>query len=154
MVGEEVALSDFEGEGENDNEGKKRMEPNKGVLRLGGSNDDDLDLVNGLFHWQMSCNLLRIDESEEGEENECPKEYREVEEGKAITAEAEGKNIQYEPNKKKDSTVRYTVNGLRKKKRLHRTTDIVTSKKTHRTVCTRNKEDGLNENFSSTERRF
>ena len=49
MVGE-VASSDSEGEGESDNEGKKRMEPDEGVLGLGGSNDDNLDLVNGLFH--------------------------------------------------------------------------------------------------------
>ena len=36
----------------------------------------------------LSCNVLRVDEK--GEENECPKEYREEEEGKAITAEAKG----------------------------------------------------------------
>ena len=49
-VGEEAALSDSEGEGESDDEGKKRMESDEGVLRLGGSNEDDLDLVNGLFY--------------------------------------------------------------------------------------------------------
>ena len=65
-----------------------------------------------------SCNILRVDEK--GEENECPKEYREVEKGKAITAEDEGKNIQYEPRKRKDSIVR-----LCKKKMLCRTIDIV-----------------------------
>lgn len=53
MVGEEAASSNSESEGEDDNEGKKRMEPDEGVLRLGGSNDDDLDSVNGLLHWQM-----------------------------------------------------------------------------------------------------
>ena len=71
MVGEEVASSDSEGEGENDDEGKRRMEPDdEGVLRLeGGSTDDDLDSVNGLLHWQMedyevfpSCNILSIEE--------------------------------------------------------------------------------------------
>ena len=52
IVGEKVASSDSEGEGESDDEGKKRMEPDEGVLRLeGGSNDDDLDLVNGFFYW-------------------------------------------------------------------------------------------------------
>ena len=55
MVSEEVASSDSESDGESDDEGKRRMEPDEeGVLRLdGGSNDDDLDSVNGLFHWQM-----------------------------------------------------------------------------------------------------
>ena len=84
MVGEEAALLDSEGEGESDDEGKRIMEPDEGVLRLeGGSNDDDLDSVNGLFHWQIedyelfpSCNMLRVDEGEKKEENECPKEYR------------------------------------------------------------------------------
>ena len=49
MVGEETLSFDFEEE----DEGKQRMEPEKeGVLRLeGGSTDDDLDLVNKLFHW-------------------------------------------------------------------------------------------------------
>ena len=51
MVGEETASSDSEGEGESDDEGKKRMElDEEGVLRLGGSTDDDLDSVNGLLH--------------------------------------------------------------------------------------------------------
>ena len=52
MVGEEIASSDFEGEGGGDDEGKKRMElDKKGVLRLeGGSSEDDLDSLNGLFH--------------------------------------------------------------------------------------------------------
>ena len=115
MVGEEAALSDSKGESENDDEGKKRMEPDeKGVLRMeGGSSEDDLDSLNGLFHWQMedyelfpSCNMLRVDEGkkEEGNEcskehreaeggNECPKEHSEVEEGKVVTAEDEEKNI-------------------------------------------------------------
>ena len=42
----------------------------EGVLQLeGGSTDDDLDSVSGLFHWQMedyelfqSCNVLTIEE--------------------------------------------------------------------------------------------
>ena len=34
MVGEEAASLDSEGESENDDEGKKRMEPDEGVLRL------------------------------------------------------------------------------------------------------------------------
>ena len=51
MVGEEAASSNSKGEGEIDDEGKKRMEPDKGVLRLeGGSNEDNLDSVNDLFH--------------------------------------------------------------------------------------------------------
>ena len=33
MVGEKAASSNSEGECESDNEGKKRMEPNEGVLR-------------------------------------------------------------------------------------------------------------------------
>ena len=50
MVGGEAASSNSEGEGAD--EGRHRMEPdNKGVLRLGGSSDDDLDSVNRLFHW-------------------------------------------------------------------------------------------------------
>ena len=52
MVGEEAASSDSEGEGESDDEGKKRMELDEGVLRLEeGSNEDELDSLNGLFHW-------------------------------------------------------------------------------------------------------
>jgi len=95
MVGEEAASSDFEGEGGGDDKGKKRMElDEEGVLRLEeGSNEDDLDSLNGLFHWQMedyelfpSCNTLKVDEK--GEENDCSKEYREVEEGKVITVDA------------------------------------------------------------------
>ena len=77
MVGEEVASSDLEGGGESDDKGKRRMEPDEGVMRLGGSNDDDLDSVKGLFHWQIedyelfpSCNMLRVDEGEKEEENE------------------------------------------------------------------------------------
>ena len=52
MVGEEAALLDSEGEGGGDDEGKKRMKlDEEGVLRLeGGSNEDDLDSLNGLFH--------------------------------------------------------------------------------------------------------
>jgi hypothetical protein len=142
MVGEEALSSDSEGEGEGegDNEGNKSMEPDQeGVLRLeGGSTDDDLDSVNGLFHWQMedyelfpSCNMLRVDEGKkvEGNEcpkenreaeggNECPKENREAEEGKAGMIVPEGKNIQYEPERRKDSTVRPS-----KKKVLRRTTE-------------------------------
>ena len=101
MVGEEATSSDSEGGGESDDEGKKRLEPDEGVLRLeGGSNDDDLDSVNGLFHWQIedyelfpSCNMLRVDEGEKEERNECLKEYREAEEGKVVGTEVEGKNI-------------------------------------------------------------
>ena len=59
--------------------------------------------------------MLKVDEANKTKENECPKEYREVEEGKTITTEAKGNN-------RKDSTIRYTVNGLRVKKRLHHTT--------------------------------
>ena len=49
MVGEEATSSDSEGEGANEG----RMEPDEeGVLRLGGGlSDDDLDSINGLFHW-------------------------------------------------------------------------------------------------------
>ena len=51
MVGEELVSSDSEGKGENDDEGKKRMElDEEGVLRLGRLTDDDLDSVNGLLH--------------------------------------------------------------------------------------------------------
>ena len=52
MVGEEAASSSFEGECGGDDEGKKRMEPDKeGVLRLeGGLSEDDLDSLNDLFH--------------------------------------------------------------------------------------------------------
>lgn len=132
MVGEEAASSDSEGEGAEEEKGQ--IEPDgEGVLRLeGGSSDDDLDSVNGLFHWQMedyelfpSCNILGVDEGEKEEGNECPKDYREVEEGKVVTAEAEGKSIPNEPRKRKNSTVRYIVNGPRGKKRLHRTMNLV-----------------------------
>ena len=160
MVGEEAESSNSEGEDESDDEGKKRMELDEGVLRLeGGSNDDDLDSVYGLFHWQMedyelfpSCNMLRVDEK--GEENECLKEYREAEEGKAVTAEAKGKNIPYEPIKKR---FHHTVHGewtaQKKKVTPHHeiSRKVSAARKTHRTVCTRNKEEGLNKNFSSTE---
>lgn len=83
---------------------RKRMElDEEGVLRLeGGSNDDDLDLLNDLLHWQMedyelftSCNMLRVDEGNKGEENECSKEYWEAKDGKVVTAEVKGKNIPY-----------------------------------------------------------
>ena len=54
----------------------------------GGSTDDDLDSVNGLFHWQMedyelfpTCNVLSIEEGPR--ENEFPKEFKEVKEGDA-----------------------------------------------------------------------
>ena len=60
--------------------------------------------------------MLKVDEK--GEENECPKEYREVEETKAITAEAKG-------NKRRDPTVWYTVNGPCGKKRLYHTANLV-----------------------------
>ena len=93
----------------------------------GGSTDDDLDSVNGLFHWQIedyelfpSCNMLRVDKGKKEEGNECPKEQKEAKEGKAVTAEAEGKNTQYEPRRRKDSTVRPC-----RKKVLRRTMDIV-----------------------------
>ena len=130
MVGEEAGSFDSERE----DKCKKKMELNEeGVLRLeGGSKDDDLDLVNGLFHWQMedyelflSYNMLRVDEGEKRKKKECPKEYREAKEGKVITTKAKGKNILHEPKKRKDFTVRYTMNGLCRKKMLHRTTNIV-----------------------------
>ena len=63
--------------------------------------------------------MLRVDEGEKKEENECPKE------GKEVTAEAEGKNIQFELRKKKDPTIQYAVNGLHRKKRMHRTKNLV-----------------------------
>ena len=51
----------------------------------GGSSDNDLDLVNGLFHWQMenyelflSSHMLRVEEGSQGEE----KKYREVRVGR------------------------------------------------------------------------
>ena len=79
--------------------------------------------------------MLRVDEGEKEEGNECPKKYREAKEGKTVTTEAKGKNILYdqykrknilyEPRKMKDSTVWYTVNGLSGKKGLHRTTNLV-----------------------------
>ena len=52
MVGEAVS-SDSEGESKNEDEAKKRMDPDEeGVLRLEGRfNDEDLDSVNGLLHW-------------------------------------------------------------------------------------------------------
>ena len=58
--------------------------------------------------------MLRVDECKKEEGNECPKEHKEAEEGKAVT----GKNIQYEP-RRKDSTVR-----PHRKEMLRRTTDI------------------------------
>ena len=69
--------------------------------------------------------MLRVDKGEKTKENECPKEYREAEEGKAVTAEAEGKNIQSKPRKKKGPTIQYTVNRPRGKKRLHRSIKLV-----------------------------
>ena len=48
-----------------------------------------------------------------------------MEEGKAVMGEDERKNIMYKPGKRKYSTVRYTVNGPRRKEMLHRTTDLV-----------------------------
>ena len=63
--------------------------------------------------------MLRVDEGEKEKRNECPKEYREAEEGKVVRIEVEGKNILYE-TRRKDSTIR-----PRKKKMLRRTTDIV-----------------------------
>ena len=44
--------------------------------------------------------MLRVNEDKK-EGNECPKEYREAEEGKVVTVEAEGKNIQYESKRRK-----------------------------------------------------
>ena len=69
MVGEDVASSDSEGKGE-DKE-RKRMEPDEeGILKLDGeSNNDNLDSLNGLLHWQMednelfpSCHMLGVEE--------------------------------------------------------------------------------------------
>lgn len=84
------------------------MEPDeKGVLRLGGSTDDDLDSMNGLLHWQMEdyelfpiCNMLGVEEEKEG--NEFTKEYREIKEGEAQVDEtsahmfSEDKPMKYE----------------------------------------------------------
>ena len=61
--------------------------------------------------------MLRVDEGEKSKANECPKKYREVEEGKAV--------IQSKPRKKKDPTIRYTVNRPHRKKRMHRTIKLV-----------------------------
>ena len=64
------------------------MEPDhEGVLRLeGGSTDDDLDSINGLFHCQMedyelfhNCNVLTVEEGHSA--NEFPKEFTEIKEG-------------------------------------------------------------------------
>ena len=69
MVEEDVASSsDSKGE-EEDDEGKKRMELDKrGILKLGGPNDN-LDSLNGLFHWKMedyelfpSCHMLGVED--------------------------------------------------------------------------------------------
>ena len=62
--------------------------------------------------------MLRVNEGKKEEGNICPKEHREAEEGKAITAKAKG-------NKRKDSTVWYMVNKLHGKKRLHHTMKLV-----------------------------
>ena len=69
--------------------------------------------------------MLRVDKGKKEEGNECPKEYKEAEEGKAVTAEDEGKNIQSEPRKKKDPTIRYAMNGLYRKKGMHHTIKLV-----------------------------
>lgn len=98
MVGKEALSSDSEEE----DEGKQRMEPDK----------------EGVF---LSCNMLRVDKGEKEEENEYLKECREGEEGKVVTIEVEGNNIQSKPRKKKDPTVRYMVSGPHRKKRIHRT---------------------------------
>ena len=105
MVEEEALSLDSE---EEEDEGKQRMEPDQeGVLRLdGGSIDDDLDSVNGLFHWQMedyelfhSCNVLTIEEGLAP--NKYPKEFTEVKEGEALLdvtpahTFSEGKKIKY-----------------------------------------------------------
>ena len=75
--------------------------------------------------------MLRVDEGKkEGKEcpkehkeaeggNECLKEHREANKGKAVTAKDEGKNMQYKPIKRKDSTVR-----PRRKEMLRQTTNI------------------------------
>lgn len=85
MVGEEATSSNSDGEG--DDEGREQMEPDEeGVLRLeGGSSDDNLDSVNGLFHWQIedyelfpSCNMLGVEEGNNREETKFLKEYQEV----------------------------------------------------------------------------
>ena len=69
--------------------------------------------------------MLRVDEGDKTKKNECLKEYREAEEGKVVTTNAEGKNIQSKPRKKKDPTIRYAVNGSCRKKRLHHITNLV-----------------------------
>ena len=65
------------------------------------------------------------DKGEKEEKNECLKEYKEAEEGKVVTAEAEGKSIQCKLRKKKDPTIRHTVNGPHRKKRMYRTIKLV-----------------------------
>ena len=57
MVGEEAALLDLEGKSKSDDEGKKRMElDEEGVLRLGGSTDDNLDSVTDCYtgKWKIT----------------------------------------------------------------------------------------------------
>lgn len=87
--------------------------------------------MNGLYHWQIedyelfpSCNILRVDEGEKIEENECRKEYKEADEAKEVTAE-EGNGIQYRLRKKKNSIVRHTVNGPHRRKRTHGTIKLL-----------------------------
>ena len=87
----------------------------------GGSNDDDLDLVNDLLHWQMedyelflSYNMLGVQDGKE--ENEFLKEYREVKEGEAWINEmlvhtfSEDKPIKYEEPKIKTINLGNEVN--------------------------------------------
>ena len=111
MVGEDMASSDFEGK-EGDDKGKKKMKPkDEGILKLEwGFDDDDLDSLNGLLHWQMedyelfpSCHMLGVEEgNKEDEKDEFLTEYREFKEGEASIEETpthtfnEEKAINYE----------------------------------------------------------
>lgn len=81
MVSEDLASSS-ESEGEEEEEARQRMEPNKqGILEIETHSDDDLESLNGLFHWQMedyevfSCNMLQVDEG--NEKQTFPLEYTE-----------------------------------------------------------------------------
>ena len=93
------------------------MEPNEeGTLKLEeGSDDDDLDSVNGLFHWKMedyelfsSCHMLGVDEGSMGDEkNEFSTEYREVKEGEAPIDETPTHTFSNEkPNKYEEPKVK------------------------------------------------
>ena len=116
-VGEEATSLDSEGEGAN--EGRDRMEPDdEGVLQLeGGSSDDDLDSVNGFFHWQMedyelfpSCNILGGEEGNDEEENKFPADYQEVKEGEANIDETPAHECSTEKSMKYEEPTVKTMN--------------------------------------------